>query len=251
MEKSDIKVSFTILTHNEGSELKAVLTQLASVKTIWDEVIIVDDFSTNPETISILEWAKADDKLHAQVFQHALGGDFATQKNFAAEQCKDDYIFNIDSDELMDDKLAESFREIIFINPEVEYFRLPRVNKVEGITLNHINQWGWQISQQRTEIEDLPLTPDSELYKLVKAFNLIILEDKGMIKFYTPIINWPDMQGRIYKRVPHIQWQNKVHEVIVGYKKYSNFPADKKFSLLHYKQITKQEQKNNFYTTIH
>jgi len=96
----------------------------------------------------------------------------------------------------------------------------------------------------------LPLIPDSDLYKVLKTYNLIINEDKGIIKFYTPIINWPDQQGRIYKRLPYIQWQNKVHEVVVGYKKFSNFPVDKKFAILHYKQIQKQEEQNNFYTTI-
>ena len=250
MEKTDIKVSFTILTHNETDELRRLLEQIKNIKTIWDEVVIVDDFSTNEITNEILSWAKTDESIQAKVFQRKLEGDFASQKNYAHSQCKNDYIFNVDSDELLDDNLAKTFREILFINPDVEYFRLPRVNKVEGITLAHINKWGWQISQQRTEIEDATLTPESELFKIIKSFNLIINEDKGVFKFYTPIINFPDAQGRIYKRLPNIQWQNKVHEVVVGYKKFSNFPNDKKFAILHYKNIEKQVNQNTFYSTI-
>jgi glycosyltransferase involved in cell wall biosynthesis len=250
MEKTDIKISFTILTHNETDELRKVLEQIKSIKTLWDEVVIVDDFSNNTGTISILEWAKNDEQLQAKILQRALAGDFAAQKNYAASQCKNDYIFNIDADETLDESLAKSFREIIAINPDVEYFRLPRINKVEGITLAHVNAWHWQVSQQRTEIEDAPLTPDSELFKLLKVYNLVISENNGLVKFYTPIVNWPDLQGRIYKRVPSIQWQNKVHEVVVGYKRFANFPLDKKFSILHYKTLAKQEQQNNFYSTI-
>jgi glycosyltransferase involved in cell wall biosynthesis len=250
MDKNDVKVSFTILTHNETDSLKNLLNQIASFKTLWDEVIIVDDYSTTPKTNEILDWAKNDDNIHATIAKRELAGDFASQKNFANSLCKNDYIFNIDSDELLDDNLSKSFREIIAINPDIEYFRLPRVNKVEGLTIGHASAWRWQISSLRTEIEDKALTPDSEEFKLIKMNNLIIQNDNGMIKFYTPIINWPDMQGRIYKKLPQIQWVNKVHEVVIGYKKYSLFPQDKKFSLLHYKSIQLQESQNNFYSTI-
>lgn len=250
MNITDIKVSFTILVHNETSELKRLLEQIKSFKTLWDEVIIVDDFSDNPETLQLLEWAKADDSLHANVQQHKLNGDFSQQKNFANSLCKNDYIFNIDADEYLDDNLVKTFREILFINPEVEYFRLPRVNKVDGITINDIGQWGWNISSLRTEIEDAALSPDSELLKLLKLNKLVITENNGMYKFYTPIINWPDAQGRIYKNKKEIVWINKVHELVIGFRKYANFPMDKKFAILHYKSIQKQQLQNNFYSNM-
>ena len=248
MEKNDIKVSFTILVHNEDESLQKLLDQLNSIKTIWDEVIIVHDTPcTNPKTIEILEKYKSDS---VYVYERSLNGDFASQKNFADSKCTNPYIFNIDADELLDSHLSTSFREIIFINQDVEYFRLPRVNKVSGIELSNITQWNWNISQIKTEIEESKLNESQELFKLLKLFNLIISENNGMFTYYTPIINWPDLQGRIYKRLPNILWQNKVHEFIVGYKKYANFPLDKKFSLLHYKTIDNQIKQNNFYSGL-
>ena len=247
MNTNEIKVSFATTTHNETDSLKKLLEQIFSVKQPLDEVILVDDFSDNEETKKILADAEAKG---ARVFQHALNGDFAVHKNFMTSKCKCPYIVNLDADELFSDNLLTSFREIIAINEEVDMFRLPRLNKVEGMTMGHIQQWRWQITQQRTEIEDKPMSPTDALYILLKAYNLIITEDKGMIKFYTPIINWPDMQSRIYKNNGQVLWQNKVHEILVGFKKFTNFPADKKFSILHYKEIKKQEQQNEFYAKI-
>ena len=247
MNINDVKVSFAITTHNETDSLRKLLSQIFSVKQVLDEVILVDDFSTNEETQSILADAGTNG---AKIFQHALLGDFATHKNFMTSKCKCPYIVNLDADELFSDNMLTAFREIIAINEEVDMFRVPRMNKVEGITLGHIQQWRWQIFQQRTEIEDRSLVPTDPLYILLKAHNLIIAEDKGVVKFYTPTINWPDYQTRIYKNDMIMQWQNKVHEILVGYKRFSNFPADKKFAILHYKEIKTQEQQNEFYARI-
>jgi glycosyltransferase involved in cell wall biosynthesis len=254
MEKTDIKVSFTILTHNEGPELKRILDQISTFKTLWDEVIIVDDYSTNEETIRIHEWAKNDAVLQAKVIQRHTEGDMVAQRNFANKQCKNEYIFSIDADELLESNLAKSFREILVINNDVEYFRLPRVNKVSGISITHVSNWHWGISSLPSEIEEKPLEQQSDEYKLIKAYNLIISENNGIVKFYTPIVNWPDMQGRIFKNSPDFYYlpvaPGSIHETIKGYKKYANFPLDKKFAILHYKEIQKQEQQNAWYAAV-
>ena len=150
MEITDIKVSYTILTHGETDSLKKLIEQINKYKTTWDEIIIVDDYSDNLETIKILGWAQDD--IKAKVFRNKLGGDFAQQKNFAAIHCTNDYIFNIDADEIMPDFFMENYKEIIFMNQDVEMYRIPRINTVEGITLSHIERWRWQISSLPTEI---------------------------------------------------------------------------------------------------
>lgn len=248
MEVNDIKVSFAITTHDETTQLRSLLDQIVSIKTPLDEIVVVDDFSTNTDTIAILN--EYTEKHNIRWFQNKLNGDFASQKNFLTSKCKGEYVFNIDADELLDEKLARSFREILAINPEVEMFRLPRVNKVAGLTLGHVNQWRWAISGLASEVEEKSLVYDSDEYRLLKSFNLVITDNQGMIKFYTPIINWPDFQGRIYKVTENIRWQNKVHEVLVGYKKFAKFPSTKPFALLHYKEIQTQEKQNAMYSTI-
>ena len=73
---------------------------------------------------------------------------------------------------------------------------------------------------------------------------------KIKIKFYTPIINFPDMQGRIYKNKESIQWGGTVHERIQGTINYSHLPMEEYWTLYHPKTIERQEKQNNYYNTL-
>jgi len=248
MEITDIKVSYTILTHCETDSLKKLIEQIVKYKTTWDEIIIVDDYSDNLETIKILGWAQ--DEIGAKVFRNKLGGDFAQQKNFANAHCTNDYIFNIDADEMIPDFFMEHYKEILFMNQEVEMYRVPRINTVEGITLAHIERWHWQITSLPTEIRNVEMPVKGDEYQLLKAYNLILNEDGNKIKYLQPMINFPDYQNRIYKRSDSIMWVGKVHEKVAGYKKYASFPAEKNYCMLHNKPIAKQEKQNTLYDNI-
>lgn len=248
MEITDIKISYTILTHNETTTLTALLEKINKYKSMWDEVIVVDDYSDTLETIKIL--GMAQDEMQFKVFRNKLNGDFASQKNFAASHCTNEYIFNIDADELMPDFFMEHFKEILHLNSDVEMYRLPRINTVEGLTLKHIERWRWMISHLPTEIDEKKMIPGSDEYNLLKAYNLILNENENMVKFLKPLVNFPDLQGRIYKRNGNIQWVGKVHERIVGHKKYANFPMEKNYSIIHDKPILKQERQNELYDKI-
>lgn len=73
---------------------------------------------------------------------------------------------------------------------------------------------------------------------------------KKKIKYYAPVINFPDYQARIYKNDPKIKWVKPVHEVIEGHETQTMFPLDANFAILHIKEITRQEKQNDFYETI-
>ena len=123
-------ISFLIFVHNEGRELATLLSKLRP----WldshteDELVIVDDFSTDEATKEVLR------SSGAKVVQHALNGDFAAHKNFGNEQCQGDWICQIDADEYPTEALLENLKELIQMNPNVELYRLPRVNLVRGLT---------------------------------------------------------------------------------------------------------------------
>lgn len=245
--ESDIKVSFTILTHNEDVSLKRLINQLLSVKSMWDEIVIVDDYSDNLETIKILSWAE---DVGCVVKRNQLNRDFSQQKNFVNSHCKNEYIFNIDADEYLDPHLIKNFKEILFINKDVEVFKLPRINTVSNITLEHIANWKWNIKKMDTLVEEKKLSKDSDEYKFYKAYQLVIDEKDDTIKYFVPVINFPDYQYRIYKNKPSIKWVGKVHEIVTGYNTYAHFPAMPEFCILHHKDIIKQEQQNKFYSEL-
>jgi glycosyltransferase involved in cell wall biosynthesis len=145
------------------------------------------------------------------LWEFPLNGDFASFKNNLNKQCSRDYIFQIDADEYLSDQLVLNLPEILELNPTVELYFVPRINTVEGLTQEHIQKWGWKLDENNW-------------------------------------VNYPDYQHRIYKNIPSIKWENKVHEIIAGAKYISLL--DRGFDLIHPKTIERQEKQNNFYESI-
>ena len=206
-------ISFLVFVHNEGRELATLLSKLRP----WldshteDELVIVDDFSTDEDTREILRTSGA------KVVQHALNGDFSAHKNNGNSHCSKDWICQYDADEYPTESLLENLKELIQMNPNVELFRLPRVNLVRGLTPEHAQKWGWQVYWL-------------DAYKDV------------------PCVNIQDHQGRLYRNAPtRIKWVRPVHEVIVGHNGVATIPFDPEFALIHDKTIERQKQQNMLY----
>ena len=96
---------------------------------------------------------------------------------------------------------------------DVDLIWIPRVNTVEGLTQEHINKWGWKLTE------------------------------KGWI-------NYPDYQARVYRNCDYIKWIKPVHEIISGAKTQSHLPPVEELSLYHHKKIDKQEKQNELYAKI-
>ena len=206
-----MKLSYSILVHNETESLEKLIDFLVTNKDEEDEIVILDDYSEDKETRRILDTSVSVYNIKYE--QRKLLGDFASQKNYLKNMCTGDYIFNLDADELPNSILVENIKPILQANPTIDLFWVPRVNTVEGITEAHIQKWRWQ------------------------------LNDEGWV-------NFPDYQGRIWKNRPNIMWKNKVHEVLTGYKEHTYLPAEENFSFYHHKEIDRQEKQNEFYDSI-
>ena len=205
-----MNVSYAILTHNEGGSIETLLQKLKEFKLPGDEIVIVDDLSTDKETTEILDKHFSDGLIN-RLTTKPLGNNFANQKNFLASLCEKEYIFNIDADEVPSDDLMRFLHMTLDMNPQVDMYAVPRWNTVEGITQEHIQKWGWRVDDQKR-------------------------------------INWPDYQMRIYKNNKQIKWINPVHEVLNGYKQYSALPDSMR--LIHPKNIERQENQNQLYSKI-
>ena len=144
-------------------------------------------------------------------FRDHFNKNFSEWKNKLSSVCEGDYIFQIDADEIPNDNLIENLPVILENN--VDVILVPRVNTVQSITPQHIQAWGWKQN------------------------------DKGWIQ-------WPDFQWRIYKNNPEIKWKNKLHEILDGYKTYSNLPEMEEYALYHPKTIERQEKQNSYYSTL-
>ena len=150
---------------------------------------------------------------YVKVTEFPLNKDFSSFKNNLKTNCTGDWIFQIDADESLDPWLIQNLPGILDQNHETEVFIVPRINTVDGLTEEHVTKWGWRVNEMGW-------------------------------------VNFPDWQTRILKNVPNIFWKNKVHEVLTGQTRYSFFPQDQEFCILHHKTIDRQENQNAYYNTI-
>ena len=208
--KKNLKISYSILTHNETDSLEKLLRFLVKWKQSQDEIVILDDYSDDEKTKQILDFYVSTNDIVFE--QRNLLNDYATQKNYLKSMCSGDYSFNLDADEMISRWLMKNIHGILEEN-EIDLVYLPRINTVDGLTQQHAQQWGWSINEEGW-------------------------------------INFPDWQGRVFKNRPNIKWEKPVHEMLIGFQTYAHLPTDKPFCMLHHKTIDKQEQQNQKYAGI-
>ena len=206
-----MKISYSILTHNETESLLKLIEFIVKHKDEEDEIVILDDYSDNEKTKEILDTMCSIHEIKFE--QRDLLKDYAGQKNHLTRMCSGEYIINIDADELPNKWLIQNIKDILETNPTVDLYWIPRVNTVEGLTQEHINRWGWNVNEQGW-------------------------------------VNFPDYQGRIWRNRPNIRWINEVHEVLTGYKEHAYLPQEEDFCFYHPKDIDKQEKQNKLYEKI-
>ena len=205
-----MKISYGITVHNESVELDKLLEVLVSNTDNEDEIIICDDYS-NKETRDVIDhWDlhSPDTKL-IKHYTRKLDGNFADHKNSVIENATGDYIFHIDADEYPHETLLQQLKQILEIN-DVDLIWIPRVNTIDGMTDEHIQRWGWRVSEKKW-------------------------------------VNYPDYQARVFRRDDKIRWTRPLHEYITGCETYSHLPPHEELSLYHPKTIEKQEKQNLFY----
>jgi hypothetical protein len=206
----ELKITYGITVKNELEEIKNLLPFLIkNVRKEDDIVVLWDSSDGTDEMVNYLTSLEDDISLYQDEFQ----GHFADWKNKLTSHCFGDYIFQIDADEYPEEYLMNHIDWVIDNNPNVDIFWVPRINKVNGLTQEHIDKWGWKVD------------PDGR-------------------------VNFPDYQCRILKNTKEIKWKNKVHEVLTGYKNESHLPANDEYCIHHLKDIKRQEQQNEFYNKL-
>jgi len=207
-----MKISYGITVHNEHEELNKLLEVLVHKTDPEDEIVICVDGDDEKVQEVITSWVQQyghDDMKTIKVYHRKLDGNFAEHKNSVIEKSTGDYIFHIDADEYPHEVLLQQLKQILEIN-DVDLIWIPRVNTIDGMTDEHIQRWGWRVTEKKW-------------------------------------VNYPDYQARVFRRDSEIRWTRPLHEHIVGCKTYSHLPPHEELSLYHPKTIKKQEQQNLFY----
>ena len=107
-----MKISAYIVTLNEEKRLEKTLQ---AVKQVADEIIIVDSGSTDrTEEIS--------KKYNCKFIFHKWK-NISSQKQFAQNQCQNDFVLSLDSDEILSPKLIDEINEIK-INSDFDAYKI-------------------------------------------------------------------------------------------------------------------------------
>lgn len=207
-----MKLSFAVTVSTELKEVTKLLELLSKKPKDTEIVVQFDSSNTTTDVVEFLNTSLIDGKIDKLV-SFPLNGDFANFKNHLNQNCIGEFIYQLDADELIDEKFLKQLPKVLNSNEDIDMFFVPRINTVTGLTEAHIQKWGWNVNE------------------------------KGWV-------NFPDVQTRIYKNKQSIFWAGKVHERIQGFDSYSILPAEEIFCILHHKDIDRQEKQNALYDTI-
>lgn len=241
-------LSFLVTCHNEVESLDNLLLLLIKYKKENQEIVVLDDFSTNEKTKEI--FIKYKDNV--VVYTHSLNLNYGEHKNYGKSLCKGKWIFQLDADELPSELLLKNIEIIINANESNDVIWVPRLNYIDGITESEIKTWRCRISK----FDELKLTKifkvDDPYYSCLKQYNYVISSksiDKLMdeVVFNKIFINYPDVQGRIYKNTDYIKYIGKLHERVIGYRLYTIVENNPSLALQHDKTIETQRKTNDYY----
>lgn len=102
--QNSANISVVILTHNSEATISKTLNSVAG---IGDEILIIDDFSSD-KTLQIV----VETGVGAKILQRDLNSDFAAQRNFGIDNAVHENILMVDSDECLDVELKSHIEKL-------------------------------------------------------------------------------------------------------------------------------------------
>lgn len=209
-----MRISYAVTVCNEFLEIQRLIAFLLENKRPQDEIVVLVDMTKNEPTSELLGYLhRLSSSNYILLSEQNFNNHFADWKNYLTGLCSGDYIFQIDADEIPTKTLMQYLPDIIDGNPNVDVLLVPRINTVDGLTQEHIAKWGWRVSPEGW-------------------------------------VNFPDYQWRVWKNLPEIKWENKVHERLTGYRIMSSLPSQEEYCLHHPKTIDRQERQNAYYESL-
>ena len=124
------KLSVVINAQNVESDLPRAL---ASVKNLADEIVVVDQDSTD-------KTAEVSKKFGAKIFNHESVRYVELARNFAISKASNEWILILDPDEEVPAGLSKQIKEILK-NPKADFYRIPRKNIIFGKWIKHTLWW--------------------------------------------------------------------------------------------------------------
>lgn len=114
------------------NEEKNITRAISSLKSIADEILVVDTESTD-KTVEVAR------KLGVKIFHHKNIGIVEPVRNFSISKARGDWVLLLDADEEIPASLALQIPDLIKQN--VDYYRLPRKNIIFNKWIKSDHWW--------------------------------------------------------------------------------------------------------------
>jgi len=111
-----MKLSVVLATKNEETNIKACL---ASVQQIADEIIVVDEYSTDKTRAFARQ-------MGAKVYKNKHKHNFHESKQLAIDKATGDWILQLDADERVSDTLSKEIKQILNLDSTEIINRRPK-----------------------------------------------------------------------------------------------------------------------------
>lgn len=147
-----MKLSAVVLTKNEEKNIERCLKSL----DFCDEIIVIDDYSTDNTKNQISKIKNQNDKLNIKIIEKHLNNDFAAQRNFGLNKASNEWILFIDADEEISGNLKLEIENLkfnfdayylkrrdYFWNQELKYGEVKKVREQGIVRLVKKNSGTW------------------------------------------------------------------------------------------------------------
>lgn len=190
-------LSLAVITYNEEDNIVRLLN---AVKDTVDEVIIVDSHSTD-RTKEICLQNYPDIKFYERKFN-----GYGEQKNYALSLCSKKWVLFLDADEIPDEEMLRSIRNVISSGNAEHCIYKARYNNHLGIHLIKFGGWG-NVCKERL------FRKDSAKYSDDRVHEFLITSQKA---------------GTLEGKINHYTYKS-IHHHISKINTYSDMMAEKMF----------------------
>ncbi len=188
-------LSVAVIIYNEEENINRFLN---SVENIADEIIVVDSFSKDRSKELCLQHPKV------KFFEKKFNG-YGEQKNFALEQCTQEWIFFPDADEIPDETLRKSIDAVVSDKADFSVYKMKFKNYL-GPFLIKYGGWG-NVCRERLFRNKKAIYSDDKVHEF-----LITSEKSGILNGF----------------IHHYTYRN-IHHYFSKMNNYSDMMADKMF----------------------
>ncbi|MDR9424079.1 MAG: glycosyltransferase family 2 protein [Marinobacter sp.] len=167
-----VKISAVLITKNAGSDFQQCLDSLSFA----DEIVVLDSGSTD-STVAMAE------RSGARVFKSDDWPGFGPQRQHAQECARGEWLFWVDTDEVVTDELAESIQSAVASGQKNTVFQVKRLSWFFGRFIHHS---GWYPDKVvRLYRRDEYAYDDAPVHEKVRCPGAVVETLEGDLLHYT------------------------------------------------------------------